>query len=58
MNNIRTEIDSVHHLEFEVLTGVDKYSRHRIEIVADVSEETAAIFRIPNTLLQASMTLY
>jgi len=50
MKNIRTETDDVHHAKCEVLTVVDKVSRHRIEIAADVSEETAAIFRISNTL--------
>lgn len=50
MKNICTEIDYVHHAKCEGLTCVDKVSRHRIEIAADVSEEIAAIFRISNTL--------
>jgi len=44
------KLTGVHHAECQVLTGVDKVSRHRIEIAADVSEETAAIFRISDTL--------
>jgi hypothetical protein len=50
MQNIRTETDGVHHAKCEVLMCVDTVSRHRIEIAADVAEETAAIFRISDTL--------
>jgi hypothetical protein len=58
MKNVCTETDGVHHAECEVLTGVDKVSRHRIEIAADVSEETAAIFRFSDTLQKAAMTQF
>jgi hypothetical protein len=50
MKNIHTETEDFHHAECEDLTGVDKVSRHHIEIDADVSEEISAIFRISDTL--------
>ena len=55
---ILVENDSIHCTELEVLTGVDKDSKHRIDCGADVSEATAAIIRIPSTLEQSSPTLF
>jgi hypothetical protein len=58
MKNICTETDGVHQAECEILTGVGKVSKNLTDIVTNVSEETAANFRISNTMQEASMTLF